>query len=282
MADNKNHLVREYEHREEAWQDLINFGFEEHEAQGHIIKLHEYYRKKTKELKDCEELGIVDQELKFMTEIFETGIFLHHFDLFNIYNDYIPEDWSNFSESKKKEYFINKQQNKIDYSFSIYTEQIKNRIEQIKNTPEKQLVIFNEISNIETLFSTALINDIKYKPSLLRRAIVWLNELKLSVANEQHNLKPEFKKIRTNMTVEQLAFLFKILKELKLIDTSDGIPNLSKAISSIFETQRTIDISAKAIKNHYDIPTENAIKFWEDQKQPIQSIVNKYKENNSK
>jgi hypothetical protein len=72
------------------------------------------------------------------------------------------------------------------------------------------------------------------------------------------------KKIKTHLTVDQLAFLFKALVENKLL-SDDNKNDIINMVCENFEAKKQPHISVKSFNGKFYTPTEDAIKFWVDQ-----------------
>jgi len=86
------------------------------------------------------------------------------------------------------------------------------------------------------------------------------HEIKLN-PSAQTNLSKQ--KIKTNLSVPQLACLFRALLDNKIID----IPvkaNLYRFISESFESKGTLEISTKKIKNLFEDPDLKEFEFWDE------------------
>lgn len=89
------------------------------------------------------------------------------------------------------------------------------------------------------------------------------------------------RKLKTNLTVDQLAFLFKMLGELKpdLFDINTKT-QLYDFIASSFETKMQSDLSPKSIKNKMaeTTPDQNKVlDFWETHLRTMLSEIKKFK-----
>jgi hypothetical protein len=71
----------------------------------------------------------------------------------------------------------------------------------------------------------------------------------------------EIKKLETNLSVPQLALLFRILKEINIIQ-NENITEMCKTIAGTYATLKKSEISAGSLKNHFDTPEEKALDFW--------------------
>lgn len=69
------------------------------------------------------------------------------------------------------------------------------------------------------------------------------------------------RKITTVLTVDQLAFLFRLLVDINLV-TPDSILSLARLVCRSFESKGTADISAGSLSKHLFAPTHGAIEFW--------------------
>ena len=69
-------------------------------------------------------------------------------------------------------------------------------------------------------------------------------------------------KIKTNLTVPQLSYLFKCLFEEKNILDEKNKTALRKSISACFTSKRQEDISVESIRTSFNNPNEKVLDFW--------------------
>ncbi len=159
--------------------------------------------------------------------------------------------------------------------FSRYTDNIKKQLSKIDGYLEKiEFLHFEKFQNREYIIAPEY--NIEELASMPRMANTFLEHLIANTPKTSSEIN--YKKIRTNLSVKELALLFRLLKDLKILDKETETVSLSKTLSSVFSTKRKESVSHNTIKNHFEAPEETAIKFWEDQKQPIQYLLKKYKE----
>lgn len=84
-----------------------------------------------------------------------------------------------------------------------------------------------------------------------------------------------FGKIKSNLTVSQIALLFRLLSDENILETNN-ITKLSKQIASSFSSKQKDDISYKSVKNNFDSPQNEAIEFWETKLVRLRQLLNKY------
>ncbi len=96
-----------------------------------------------------------------------------------------------------------------------------------------------------TLFTTELSDSIKD----------WISD------NEINTIKPNGEKIKTYLTVKQLAFLFRALKECKLIEGSNA-QLVGRVMSKAFDSKAKEDLSAGNLSKHFYDLTDDAVEFW--------------------
>jgi hypothetical protein len=87
-------------------------------------------------------------------------------------------------------------------------------------------------------------------------------------ANPQIDLKEfdrnRIKPIKLNLTVSQLALLFRLLEENDLINLDISKTEYYNTISKAFSTKRSISISSNALGNDYVQPNKKDYEFWND------------------
>jgi len=84
-----------------------------------------------------------------------------------------------------------------------------------------------------------------------------------------------FGKIKSNLTVSQMALFFRLLSDENILETNN-ITKLSKQIASSFSSKQKDDISYKSVKNHFDSPQNEAIEFWDTKLVRLRQLLNKY------
>ena len=78
----------------------------------------------------------------------------------------------------------------------------------------------------------------------------------------QQNTQPQ-QKLKTNLTVKELAYLFRALHDEKIIESRQKT-DLFNFIAESFSSKQKEDISANSIKNAFDTPDYNAVDFWQE------------------
>lgn len=108
-----------------------------------------------------------------------------------------------------------------------------------------------------------------------------LNPISSTINTQQVNTKDnQTPKLKTNLTVPEIAFLFKMLKELKpQIFNTESDAELFRFISANFETKRSTEegISTQKLRNLFSDPELKAVKFWEKHFHTFIAEVKKYK-----
>lgn len=104
------------------------------------------------------------------------------------------------------------------------------------------------------------------------------NDLEVNIKNETVNsIKP---KLKTNLSVSELALLFKLLKDLKpnLFEVKSEA-ELHRFISANFETKKTgeNDISTNKLRILFNQPENKAVEFWEEKLRLMLADVKKLK-----
>jgi len=89
--------------------------------------------------------------------------------------------------------------------------------------------------------------------------------------------QPQYK-IKTKLTVPQLAYLFRALNDNKLIDVTNKT-ELFKFIAEAFQTKGSDDLSWNNIKNKFDTPEFKAVEFWDEKFLHLRQSTLKDKEN---
>ena len=186
---------------------------------------------------------------------------------------------------------------KDEFQSNFSTEDIE---EKIKTYTEKGLSIpYYKQTTVENLTEKQIENrkklNINSEPSIDMEALMFpfefysLYEFKNIVLNEikKHNKVEENNtvtstnpKLKTNLSVPELALLFKLLKDLKpnIFDVKSEA-ELHRFISTNFETKKTgdKDISTQKLRNLFNQPDAKAAEFWETNIRLLQADVKKLK-----
>jgi hypothetical protein len=186
---------------------------------------------------------------------------------------------------------------KDEFESGISAEEIQKRVDEYN---EKGLPIpFCKRTPIEDLTEKQIENrkkiNISLEPSIDTEALMYpfefyslyefkriiLNEIKKHDKVEENNTVTSTNpKLKTNLSVPELALLFKLLKDLKpnIFDIKSEA-ELHRFISTNFETKRTgdKDISTQKLRSQFNQPDIKAAEFWETNLRLLQADVKKFK-----
>ena len=186
---------------------------------------------------------------------------------------------------------------KDEFESGISAEEIQKRVDEYN---EKGLPIpFYKRTPIEDLTEKQIENrkkiNISLEPSIDTEALMYpfefyslyefkriiLNEIKKHDKVEENNTVTSTNpKLKTNLSVPELALLFKLLKDLKpnIFDIKSEA-ELHRFISTNFETKRTgdKDISTQKLRSQFNQPESKAAEFWETNLRLLQADVKKFK-----
>jgi hypothetical protein len=70
-------------------------------------------------------------------------------------------------------------------------------------------------------------------------------------------------KLKTNLTVREIAYLFRALYEEGIIESKHKT-DIFNFIAESFSSKQKEDVSANSIKNAFDVPDFNAVDFWHE------------------
>jgi hypothetical protein len=186
---------------------------------------------------------------------------------------------------------------KDEFESGISAEEIQKRVDEYN---EKGLPIpFHKRTPIEDLTEKQIENrkkiNISLEPSIDTEALMYpfefyslyefkriiLNEIKKHDKDEDNNTVTSINpKLKTNLSVPELALLFKLLKDLKPnIFEIKSEAELHRFISTNFETKRTgdKDISTQKLRSQFNQPDTKAAEFWETNLRLLQADVKKFK-----
>jgi len=118
-----------------------------------------------------------------------------------------------------------------------------------------------DFQDLQHSFANEAYVFIKTKLCMLQECEEFKNEeSKSSGTNGSYNIFHD--KIKTNLTVPQLAFLFKCLYEEKDILDEKNKTALRQSISSCFTSKRKEDISTESIRKYFNSYDDKTIDFW--------------------
>ena len=186
---------------------------------------------------------------------------------------------------------------KDEFESSISAEEIQKRINEYN---EKGLPIpYYKQTPVENLTEKQIENrkkiNISLEPSIDTEALMYpfefyslyefkriiLNEIKKHDKVEENNTVTSTNpKLKTNLSVPELALLFKLLKDLKPnIFEVKSEAELHRFISANFETKRTgdKDISTQKLRSQFNQPESKAAEFWEEKLRLMLADVKKMK-----
>ncbi len=84
-------------------------------------------------------------------------------------------------------------------------------------------------------------------------------------------------KIPTSLNVGELALIFRLFVEEKILNPKTKM-DLFKAISIVFESKKSSELSQNSIKNKFDTPEFNALDYWDTKLVDLRSQNRKLKE----
>jgi hypothetical protein len=199
---------------------------------------------------------------------------------------YILSDLDLYLFVEKEGFQENISRENIEEKIKTYTEKGLS-IPYYKQTPVENLTV-NQIENRKKL-------NISSEPSIDIEALMFpfefyslyefkriiLNEIKKHYKVEDNNtVTSNNPKLKTNLSVPELALLFKLLKDLKpnIFDIKSEA-ELHRFISTNFETKRTgdKDISTQKLRSQFNQPDIKAAEFWETNLRLLQADVKKFK-----
>jgi hypothetical protein len=151
----------------------------------------------------------------------------------------------------------------------VYDE-IRSELSQLKYPNDRIYLLGQKVNEIKEILEDEFVESNKYLLESIPRKLIrkLQSELEMIMANPKIDLK-EFdrdktKPVKTTVSVTQLAFLFKILEENKII-TPENRSDLYMAVCNSFMSKQTDGISPKSFQNHYLATPDNSTKvFWKD------------------
>ena len=99
--------------------------------------------------------------------------------------------------------------------------------------------------------------------------------------NKPLDQKPRKEKVKTNLTVDNLAYLFRALVDLDLF-SNENKAAVIRMIADNMQSKMREDLSKNSIEKKFFEPTDDAIAFWIDQFKKLAAKAEKLQENNLK
>jgi hypothetical protein len=213
----------------------------------------------------------------------------------NIRNIYDEDIWRCFAGLEEMLYLklsefksLNTQETSLKYFYkcnaeikyfkigSNENEFIQNFCIALKDTKDTAMLSKNELKVFAKAFKKycQTFNQYKDLNKLVEEEIAILKDeielfrLEKEKTENTENAGSKFSKLKTNLSVDQLCFLFRMLKELKPdLFNIKANTELYDFIASSFETKKQTDLSPNSIKNHMTNTTpdpKNVLDFWEE------------------
>lgn len=206
----------------------------------------------------------------YYLEEYMTSIMLGNF-LEYIYK-YISEnndiDIHKFFNISLNQFKHNKPNDRESAILKIYYKHLKNTDETFvyANLTNEDLSNFNRYTTAYftsfNAFKEATENTFnEFKSGVLKSSETLIKQEKIAAASSKNN-QTILNKIPTSLSVPELAYLFRALVDESIINPRQNT-DLFKAITSIFESKQTDNISEKSIKNKFEAPEFNALDFWQ-------------------
>jgi hypothetical protein len=156
---------------------------------------------------------------------------------------------------------------------SVFDELFANYINEIENFPlpiQRINIIDNTIQSIQHLLEDKYTkSEVPFNESIPRRLIKYLTLYSDTIrANPLIDVKvldqARIKPIKTKFSVHQLAYLFKIFEESKLLGVEERV-EYYKTITSVFSTPKAAQISVDSFANKYNSKDDHSVReFWKD------------------
>jgi predicted transcriptional regulator len=130
-----------------------------------------------------------------------------------------------------------------------------------------------------------------FKPYLTRLTrkyspIIFSNELTLSIQewlaeNKIPDDVSKSEKVKTNLSVDKLSYLFRVLVDLNLV-SPDNKAAVIRMITNNFESKMKENLSQRSVETKFYDPSDESIAFWKDQFVKMIAKTEKDRENNLK
>lgn len=140
---------------------------------------------------------------------------------------------------------------------------------------------------LESVDFELTVNFEDYETAIGLNEITEINNLKIEYLDQLVNLIDSFsfetasvpsKKLKTNLTVKEIAYLFRALHYEGIIEARQKT-DIFNFIAESFSSKQKEDISGNSIKNAFDTPDFNAVDFWQEKFTHFMQKAKKDKEN---
>lgn len=166
--------------------------------------------------------------------------------------------------------------------YEVY-ESIKGELYRCDLTTDAIFLIQDKINTLKTILEIKSDeNDIFKIDSVPRKLLEKLElELQTLISNPQIDIRAlyesKIKPIETNLSVPELALLFRILVDEKVVIVKGTKVDLFRSVTKVFQSKSTSSISEDSFKNKYNSPENSAIEFWDEKFNDFRDIVVDYK-----
>ena len=205
-------------------------------------------------------------------------------EIYTQFEEYLNQFSQIIAEPKERIKFYNKIKTYLTSSLSQFDINPKQKVASHSHLPNfirkdtlivlKQYIKDSFMAGREFIFNPCLCDfqDLQYgvgkKALFLLESKIkfWQFDLEINsksfiVPSDKTNELPDTSKIRTELTVPQLAFLFRCLFEEEDIIDEKNKSALFRSISTSFTSKHREDISAESIRVNFNSPSEKTIEF---------------------
>ena len=115
---------------------------------------------------------------------------------------------------------------------------------------------------------------------------IWLKQFVENLINIKYNIlditsihfeNPTRTKLKTNLTVKQIAYLFRALYDEGIIESKHKT-DICNFIAESFSSKQKEDVSANSLRNAFESPDFNAVDFWHEKFTHLMQRAKKDKE----
>ena len=144
-------------------------------------------------------------------------------------------------------------------------------------------LIQDKVDTIKTILEIKSVDNEIYQIDSIPRNLVTKLELELQTLISNPNIdvralyESKIKPIQTNLSVPELALLFRILVDEKIVKLSGSKVDLFRSITKLFQSKSSTSISEDSFKNKYNSPESSAIDFWDEKFNDFRDNVLEYK-----
>ena len=157
-----------------------------------------------------------------------------------------------------------------DAVLSEVYESMKGELMQCDLTTDAIFLLQEKIKTISTILEIKSDDNEIFEIDSIPRNLMKKLELELQtlISNPQIDVKglyeSKIKPIETDLSVPELALLFRVLVDNQIIKPKGSKADLYRSVTKFFQSKSQTSISEDSFKNKYNSPERSAIDYWEE------------------